>query len=100
VKADLGFYLTFDIRLRLMNIDTPELRSRNSGERAHAKEATAFTESQVLGKDIIIKTFKDVGIYGRYSALVILDDGDHARDLATKLAEAGFQKRDDYVDED
>jgi len=93
VIVDLGFYLSKQIRVRVADVDTPELRSGREAERKHAREAKAFVERLILDKTVTIRTKKDVGIYGRYWAEVILSDNEV---LADKLQEAGLVKLESY----
>lgn len=89
-EVDLGFHLQKKIRVRLMEVDTPELRSAIEQERKHAREAKAFVETLLLDKQMTIHTEKSTGIYGRFSAQVILPDGES---LADKLTEAKMLKK-------
>jgi micrococcal nuclease len=93
VIVDLGFHLSKRIRVRLSKVDTPEIRAATEAERRHAREAKAFVERLMLDRDVTIRTHKDVGIYGRYTAEVILAGNE---DLGDKLQEAGLLKREDY----
>lgn len=93
--VDLGFHTTHKIRARLGgDKDTPEMNSKNAAERVHAKKATAFAEEQLLGQEVIIRTEKDkIGIYGRYTATVTLDDG---RDFGELLEDNDLLKHASY----
>jgi len=92
--VDLGFKISFGLRVRLKDIDTPEKNSKNEAEREHAKEATDFANDHLLGQNVVITTEKDkIGIYGRYTATVTFDDG---RDLGSMLKEAGLEKKASY----
>jgi len=93
VIVDLGFYIEKKIRLRVAGIDTPEIRASTEAERKHAREARAFVERLLLDKPCTVRTKKDVGIYGRYWAEVILSDNEN---LADKLQEAGLAKKESY----
>jgi micrococcal nuclease len=96
-EVDLGFYIVHKIRVRLKDVDTPELRARSEEQRKHAQEATVFAAEHLLGAEspwVTIRTEKDkIGIYGRYTATVTFDDG---RDLGSMLKEAGFEKKAEY----
>jgi len=91
--VDLGFYLTYKIRVRLKGIEIPEMRARTEQERQHAREAKAFVERLILDKTVTIESEKATGIYGRYGVHVILSGNE---DLADKLYEAGFAKKEEY----
>ena len=91
--VDLGFHLVKQIRVRLKGIDTPEMRASTEAERHHAREAKAFVERLMLDKSVTITTEKAPGIYGRFSAQVILGDNE---DLADKLSEAKLAKLEEY----
>ncbi len=69
-EIDLGFKIKHEIRIRLKDIDTPELyKPRNAAEKKHAQEAGAFVTKKFLGKTGILMTHKDKkGKYGRYLA--------------------------------
>ena len=105
LEVDLGFNIVHTIRIRLKDKDTPEPRSKNAAEREHAKQATTFVVDQILepcahamcaGHPLTIKTEKDkIGIYGRYTATVTLEDG---RDLGTLLEDNGLLKKAEYPD--
>lgn len=43
MQIDLGFHITAKVSVRLLNVDTPELRSKDPDERQRAQSARAFT---------------------------------------------------------
>jgi len=95
--VDLGFHITHKVRVRLKDVDTPEVRASTLLERRHAFQATEFCRVK-LGETghipVTIKTEKDrLGKYGRYTASVTLADGS---DLGQLLLEAGLEKKDNY----
>lgn len=95
-EVDLGFRIVHTIRVRLKTVDTPELRSQNEAEREHAKEAKALCVVLLLDScdTITLRTEKDkIGIYGRYTATVTLEDG---HDLGAVLVEKGMEKKAEY----
>jgi micrococcal nuclease len=65
----LGLYLTATHRLRLLGIDTPELRGPT---REAGLAAKAFVVEHLLGRDVIIHTEKD-DAFGRWLGLIYLD---------------------------
>jgi len=74
---DLGFKLfTRKAKLRLLGIDTYELRSSDMGEKLLARDARDYLRGLVLGNHIRVKS-KRKGKYGRYLVTIwLLDDDD------------------------
>ena len=75
VLVDLGFNITRKIKVRLKDIDTPELyRPSCEAEKIHAQKAKKFLDDYLMGTayagELIIKTFRDPDIYDRYTAVV------------------------------
>lgn len=91
--VDLGFSITIKTRFRLLDIDTPEKRTRNKEEKKHGLAATERVKELIEGKKITITTSK-TGKYGRYLAKVYLLD--KQRYLSEILIEEGFSKREQY----
>jgi len=97
VNIDLGFKTTVKKeRIRLIGVDTPELRSKSLHEKEHAQEAKQFVEKMLpVGSTVILRTEKDKkGRYGRYLARVWVE-GEN-RDLSVILKEYGYEKKDNY----
>lgn len=107
-NVDLGFKITMRIRVRLKDVDTPEMNSKIATERMHAQAAKDFVEAQLFYDGtmhdkfastrechaVIIRTEKDkLGIYGRYTASVELPGGD---DLGALLVSNGYEKKAEY----
>lgn len=78
VKIDLGFKTYSERRVRLLNVDTPERGQENY------KEATQFTTDAVLGKEILIQTYKS-DVFGRYLANVFYLENEEYRSLRNEL---------------
>lgn len=92
--VDLGFYMTFKIRLRVMNLDTPEtFKPKSESEALHGSAASRRAKELLMNQDVIIKTNKDMSVYGRYSAIITMPDG---RDFAEVMVKEGFQKKEKY----
>jgi micrococcal nuclease len=75
VKVDLGFHIFQEMRLRLADINTPELRSADPAQRLVANQARDFVQRMfdLYGHEMIISTDKDrTEKYGRYLATVHL----------------------------
>jgi len=103
VKIDLGFKIYHVIRLRLLDVDTPETYGvpKESEEYKRGKEATRFVEDLVYEDDgltsrpLHIHTVKDsTGKYGRYLAEVYVapSDGEDPVCVNEALREAGHVK--------
>jgi len=88
--VDLGFkFYHKGIKLRLKDINTPELRGESLVE---ARKSRDYLKELVLDKEIIIVTDKDSrGKYGRYIATLWLRDSDGKYININKLmVEKGF----------
>ena len=72
--VDLGFGVWKRTTVRLIGIDTPELRSKDEDTKKKAYAAKDFVFSKLAdAKEIIVKTKKDkTGKYGRYIADVVV----------------------------
>jgi len=92
VDIDMGFSTVLHKeKVRLLDIDTPELRSKDLNERKRAQEAKAFVQELLPeGTEVVLRTQKDKkGKYGRYLADVWLDGNRH---LSKILKENNFEK--------
>lgn len=100
VIVDLGFYISFAIRIRLEGINTPETwRPVNEAENTHGEEATKFVQDLVDKNPYVrIRTYKHgASMYYRYTASVFFKDDDgNEFSLTDALREAGLEKRDSY----
>lgn len=100
VIADLGFFITHKIRVRLKDLDTAEIyRPRNDAELKHGQEARDFIRGLVeLNPEVIVRTYKHKGsTFGRFVAdILINDERGVQRDLKEMLAERGFAKLESY----
>lgn len=72
MNVDLGFSVTMGMRVRLADVDTPELNSQDEEERKKALEAKEFV-AQYEGHEVTIKTRmtragKERQTFGRYVA--------------------------------
>lgn len=77
---DLGFNISHTVRVRLLDVDTPEMKIAEQKEKA--MEVKSIVESELLNKEITIRTRKETidltkskDCYGRYLAYIILEDG-------------------------
>jgi micrococcal nuclease len=95
VVLDLGFGMTTTQRLRLDDFDAPESwRPRNEAEKIHGEAAKKRAKELLEGVDgLIFITSKDIGVYGRYGASIILPDGTKFKDI---MISEGYQKKDKY----
>lgn len=83
--VDLGFHLTTRIRVRLLDVDTPELRSSIGEERAAAQRAKTFVIQWTHKRDLTVRTEK-ADSFGRWLGDIERDDG---ANLCKDLLEAG-----------
>lgn len=76
--------------IRILYLDTPELRGKCEAEKKLAIEAKAFTEVELQG-DVRVTVVKNGKFGGRVLATVMTN----GEDLATKLIEAGLGRHYD-----
>jgi micrococcal nuclease len=86
LMLDLGFYQYGVYRIRLLDIDTPELRGINA-EPEKALAAKQFVEQWIVGKTLRVETYK-TEVYGRWLGK-IYEVGTDAT-LNTAILEAGL----------
>lgn len=107
VLLDLGFNTHRKERLRLVGVNTPELRPKHDDfptpeeRNAHiekAKEALALCEKLApAGFKVLVRTYKDEkGKYGRYLASVIHDPNNLQNSVNLELLDAGLAVPADY----
>ena len=89
VTIDLGFRITTFQRLRLVSVDTPEIRGSERPEGLKVKE---YVKGLIEGKELSIETFK-IGKFGRYVAEVYLEEGEG---LSEHLLEKNMAKKVSY----
>lgn len=73
---DLGFKISFKIRLRMLGINTPETYGvkRTSDEYKAGLISKNWLKAKIFKKKVIIQTNKDKkGKYGRYLATIFLN---------------------------
>jgi len=81
-------------RIRLLGIDTPEVKNRRQDAMYYGPEASRFASRTALGKEVTVLLDKESGTrdkYGRLLAHVLLADG---RGVNEELVRKGFA----YVD--
>ena len=70
VTVSLGFHVTFYVKLRLSDVDTPELNSRDEWERTEAKwfkeEVRTTLEKAIANNQQLYLYSKSQGKYGRW----------------------------------
>jgi len=74
VFIDLGFDIIKAERIRLLGIDTPELRSQDTVEKQAAQEAKDYVQGwfaaiEKSGEDVYVRTSKS-DKYGRYLGII------------------------------
>lgn len=92
MAVSIGFDITIEIKVRFYGINTPEMRGENKLDGLRAKTALS---NLILGKQVIIRTHKDVKEkYGRYLAEVYVkqDDGSYL-DVNEYMVENGYAVR-------
>jgi micrococcal nuclease len=77
VDIDLGFNITMSgVKIRLLGIDTPEIRGGTETSRFEARSARNFVRERILGEYVVLRTIRDAtGKFGRYLGIVEMDNG-------------------------
>ena len=76
-------------RIRLKNIDTPEIRGKCDFEKQKAQQAKAFLEKLIPAGTIILLDEVELGTYaGRFIANAYKNDKDNKHDIGQMLLEA------------
>jgi len=89
VNIELGFEISYKMRIRMYGIDAPESRTRNKAEKVKGLETKEWLRAKVEDKDIVIKTSKDrKGKFGRYLCILIVD----GVDLNKQMVKLGLAK--------
>ena len=65
VLADMGMSLFARIKVRLLGINTPEIRTKDADEKRRGLEARDYLREQILNQEVILHTVKR-GKYGRW----------------------------------
>lgn len=88
INFDLGFKISKIEKVRLYGVDTSEIRTRDNSEKKRGYAARNFVIRKILGKRLVIKTYREEK-YGRYLVDIILPDGN---DLSELLIKKGYAK--------
>jgi len=91
LSIDLGLGIwKHKVKVRLAGIDAPEIRGE---ERPFGLESEHYLSGMILGKEVVVQTFKDkTGKYGRLIADIYLD----GLDVSTDLVEKGYAVFKEY----
>ena len=87
VRARIWLGQEVETRVRLDGVDTPELRGKCQAARRLAREARAFVQARVGGRQVILRDIQYGKYAGRVVARIQTPDGD---DLADALIAAGL----------
>jgi micrococcal nuclease len=91
VTLDLGLEVFKKERLRLLGIDTPEVRTKDLEEKEAGLKASKFVSEAIENKAVVIRTYKK-GKFGRYLAEVLyLKDHKYVH-LNDELIDLGLAK--------
>jgi micrococcal nuclease len=94
--VDCGFYQYAKLRFRLIGIDTPELNSKDQGERLKALEAKQFTVDMLKPAPVsdnwslLVKTYKSDS-FGRWLCDIYADGVQLNAELLSKSLAVPFK---------
>ena len=93
VLIDLGFYLTARKRIRLLDIDTDEIRGGTDETKLRARMAAdRIRELLSMGQLYIRTEMDETGKYGRLLGRFYVLDGDSMIDVNKTMVLEGYQK--------
>ena len=94
-ELDLGLKtVVHGEKLRLHRINTPEMRG---DEKVAGKAARDYLRGRILGKTVLVETFKDKrGKYGRYIAEIWLPENDGYTNINDELVAKGHAEYHEY----
>lgn len=84
LRIDVGFHFWFRYNVRLMGIDTPEVRGET---KAAGLAASAALREKIEGKELFVRTYAP-DKYGRWLATLFVD----GEDINQWLIDNGFAK--------
>ncbi len=87
VRARIWLGQEVETRVRLEGVDTPELRGKCQAARRLAREARAFVQAKVDGRQVLLSDIQYGKYAGRVVARIQTPDGE---DLTEALIEAGL----------
>lgn len=88
VTIDVGFQWLHKTSIRILGIDTPEIRTRNKEEKKAGYAARYFLAELIEGKDVLVRTHKPDKFGGRWLGDVETDDGTDVAKLMIKKGHA------------
>ena len=85
VLIQLGFKATLEQNIRILGIDTPEIRTKNLKEKKFGLKVRDYLKRLIEGKEVFVKTEKPGKFGGRYLAQIsILGRGNVGKILISK----------------
>ena len=73
LMIDMGMKHFARVKIRMIGIDTPEIRTSDADEKVRGYEARDYLRSRVEGKKVIVHT-KEKGKFGRWLGVVWVDE--------------------------
>jgi len=93
ILIDVGFYTSIRKRIRMLDIDTDELRGGTVDTKTRAKLAKTRLEKLLATGDVYIQTRMDAtGKYGRLLGNFYTVNGETVIDVNGTLVEEGYEK--------
>jgi endonuclease YncB( thermonuclease family) len=89
VTIDLGFDVLKRETVRFAGLDSPETRTSNKLEKTAGLKVEAFVKNMLEGKDLFLNTIAWDDKYGRYLAVVYLDE-EMTQNVNQQLLDAGY----------
>jgi len=88
VLIDLGFNASLKMNIRILGIDTPEIRTKNKKEKEFGIKVRDYLRKKIEGKEVTVITEKPDKFGGRYLAHVYFK----GFNIAEQLIKKGYAK--------
>lgn len=98
VDLDLGFNTCRKgIKIRLFGINTPEIRGGTEATKEAGRRSRDWLKEKILGKEIILKTYKDKkGKYGRWLGEIFFVGKTDEESLNNQMVNLGLAEVANY----
>lgn len=95
MDIDLGFYIRTQKVIRLLGINTPEIRTKDKTKKAQGILAKRFVQEQLHRNGRLVLVVHEKGKYGRWVGNIVFPENEH-KTITSLLLNAGLAEKVDY----